>query len=81
MSKSDPIKFLLSKPALSRRIAKWLLLLEAFDMVVVQPKAIKFQALSYFLEHFSSQYGEIIPDSIIGEFYQEICSIDTEKEE
>ena len=81
VTRSDPIKFLLSMPALLERIAKWLLLLGEFDIAVVQPKAIKFQALSYFLVHFPSQYGEIIPDSILGEFYQEICFVNTEEKE
>ena len=35
VTRLDPIKFLLSKPTLSGRIAKWLLLLGEFDIVVV----------------------------------------------
>ena len=81
VTRSDPIKFLLSKLALLGRIAKWLLLLGEFDIAVVQPKAIKSQALSDLLAHFPSQYEEVIPNSIPGEFHEEACSVSVEEEE
>ena len=81
VTRSDPIKFLFSKPVLSRRIAKWLLLLGEFDIAVVQPKAIKSQVLSDLLAHFPSQYEEIIPNSILCEFHEKACSVSVEEEE
>ena len=54
-------------------------MLGEFDIAVVQPKAIKSQALSDLLAHFPSQYEEIIPDSIPGEFQEEACSISVEE--
>ena len=46
ITNSDPIKYLLSRLALSGRIAKWLLLLSEFDITVMPPKAVKSQALA-----------------------------------
>ncbi|EOY03309.1 H0502G05.11 protein [Theobroma cacao] len=81
VTKSDPIKFLLSKPVLSGRVAKWLLLLGEFDVSVVQPKAIKSQALSDLLAYFPSQFEEIIPDAIPVEFHEEVCTVNIEEGE
>lgn len=55
ITRSDPIQFLLTRPALSGRIAKWLLLTSEFDITAVQPKAIKSQALADLLAHFPSK--------------------------
>ncbi|XP_026441535.1 uncharacterized protein LOC113340625 [Papaver somniferum] len=46
ISKSDPIKFLLSKPALIGRPDKWLLQMSEFDITCASPKAIKGQAVA-----------------------------------
>ena len=78
VTKSDPIKYLLSRPALSGRIAKWLLLLGEFDISVVQPKAIKSQALSDLLAHFPSQHEEDLHYSLPNEFHEEVCSVNME---
>ncbi|XP_074313449.1 uncharacterized protein LOC141648620 [Silene latifolia] len=45
ISKDDPIKYILSRPVLSGRLAKWALLLKQDDLVHVPQKAIKGQAL------------------------------------
>ena len=45
VSKMDPIKYIFVKPALTRRIARWQVLLSEFDIVYVTQKAIKGSAL------------------------------------
>ncbi|XP_043725630.1 uncharacterized protein LOC122672198 [Telopea speciosissima] len=49
ISRMDPIKYLFEKPALTRRMAKWLLLLSEFDITYVNQKSIKGPAISNYL--------------------------------
>ena len=51
ISKMDPIKYIFEKPALTRRIARWHMLLSEFDISYVTQKAIKGNALVEFLAH------------------------------
>ena len=41
ISRTDPIKYLMSKSMLSGRMAKWALLLQEFDITYVPQKAVK----------------------------------------
>ncbi|CAM8930814.1 unnamed protein product [Rhodiola kirilowii] len=43
VSKADPIKYILSRPVLSGRLAKWVVLLKQYDLVFVPHKATKGQ--------------------------------------
>ncbi|XP_024019394.1 uncharacterized protein LOC112091006 [Morus notabilis] len=45
MVKSDPLKYLLTQPLLSGRLARWLLQLSKFDITCTTPTAIKSQAV------------------------------------
>ena len=45
VSKMDPIKYIFEKPTLTRRIARWQVLLSEFDIVYVNQKATKGSAL------------------------------------
>lgn len=45
-TKEDPVKYLLSQPALSRRAARWLLMLSEYDIQCVSQKSSKGQALA-----------------------------------
>ncbi|GMP66143.1 hypothetical protein CsSME_00026619 [Camellia sinensis var. sinensis] len=54
MTMSDPIRYLLTRPALSDRPARWLLSLAEYDITCKAPKAIKSQALADLLAHFPS---------------------------
>jgi len=47
--KMDPIEYIFKKPALTRRIARWQVLLSKFDIVYVTQKAIKGSALADYL--------------------------------
>ncbi|XP_055960921.1 uncharacterized protein LOC126674900 [Mercurialis annua] len=49
ISKAGLIKYVMSKPVLSGRLAKWALLLQKFDISYVSQKAVKGQALADFL--------------------------------
>ncbi|XP_059288148.1 uncharacterized protein LOC132041451 [Lycium ferocissimum] len=46
---SNPIKFVMSKPVLSDRLARWYLQFQQFEIVYVPQKAVKGQALADFL--------------------------------
>ncbi|XP_060178190.1 uncharacterized protein LOC132608130 [Lycium barbarum] len=49
ISKANPIKFVMSKPVLSDRLARWYLQFQQFEIVYVSQKAVKGQALADFL--------------------------------
>ena len=49
VSRADPIKYIMIKPVLSGRLAKWALLLQEFEIIYVQQKAMKGKALADFV--------------------------------
>ena len=49
VAKADPIKYLLFRPIISRRLAKWTILLQQYDIVYIPKKAIEGQVLTNFL--------------------------------
>ena len=49
ISKADPIKYILSRPVLNGRLAKWAMILKQYDLVYVPQRAVKGQALADFL--------------------------------
>ncbi|XP_033512721.2 uncharacterized protein [Nicotiana tomentosiformis] len=56
VSRANPIKFVMSKPVLSDRLARWYLQFQQFKIVYVPQKAVKGQALEDFLA------DHLIPD-------------------
>ena len=46
IAKIDPLKYLLSKAALTGQVAKWVLILSEFDIVYKDHKAIKGQVIA-----------------------------------
>ena len=54
--KIDPLKYLLSKAALTGRLAKWMMILLEFDIQYVEQKAIKGQAIVDQLAEFPISY-------------------------
>ncbi|XP_049359184.1 uncharacterized protein LOC125823856 [Solanum verrucosum] len=49
ISRANPIKFVMSKPVLSDRLARWYLQFQQFEIVYILQKAMKGQALADFL--------------------------------
>ncbi|KAI0512212.1 hypothetical protein KFK09_012850 [Dendrobium nobile] len=49
ISKIDPLKFLMTRPALTGRLARWAVILLQFDITYVPQKAVKGQVLADFL--------------------------------
>ncbi|XP_008463403.1 uncharacterized protein LOC103501574 [Cucumis melo] len=49
VAKADPIKYILSRLVISRRLAKWAIILQQYDIVYIPQKAVKGQALADFL--------------------------------
>jgi hypothetical protein len=46
VAKIDPLKYLLSKAALTERLAKWVMILSEFYIHYIECKAIKGQAIA-----------------------------------
>ena len=59
VSRMDPIKYLLEKPALSSRMARWLMLLIEFDIVYVTQKAVKGRAISDYLADYPIEEADV----------------------
>ncbi|XP_070042511.1 uncharacterized protein [Nicotiana tomentosiformis] len=51
VSKANPIKFMISKPVLSDRLARWYLQFQQFEILYIPQKVVKGQALADFLAH------------------------------
>ncbi|KAF7151334.1 hypothetical protein RHSIM_Rhsim02G0180000 [Rhododendron simsii] len=49
ISKADPLKYILSRPILSRKIAKWAVIIQQFAIEYVSQNAVKGQSLADFL--------------------------------
>ncbi|KAM2835939.1 hypothetical protein PS2_032802 [Malus domestica] len=49
VAKADPVKYVMSKPVLTGRLAKWALFLNQYEIIYVPAKAVKGQALADFL--------------------------------
>ena len=49
IAKADPIKYVLSRPVVLGRIARWVVLLQQYDLAYVPQKVVKGQALADFL--------------------------------
>lgn len=61
VTKCYPIKYLLTRPTLAGRPARWLFSLAEYEMICKAPRAVKSQALADLLAHFPS--GEYEPPS------------------
>ncbi|XP_058211567.1 uncharacterized protein LOC131323740 [Rhododendron vialii] len=62
--KCDPIRYLLSRPALMGWVAQWLLALAEFEISCATSKAIKCQALADLLAQFPSGQCEPLKESL-----------------
>jgi len=57
ISKADSIKYIMSRPVLDGRLAKWAVILKKFNLIHVSQKAIKGQVLANFLS------DHLVPDN------------------
>ncbi|XP_015158987.1 uncharacterized protein [Solanum tuberosum] len=63
ISRANPIKFVMSKPVLSDRLARWYLQFQQFEIVYILQKVVKGQALADFLvDHPIPDDWELIDD-------------------
>ncbi|CAL9005243.1 unnamed protein product [Prunus brigantina] len=77
--KSDPVRYLLTRPVLSGRLARWLLQLSEFDITCTTPKAIKGQAVIDMLALFPEVEESTISKEVLGELL-EMAAVITEAE-
>ncbi|XP_026447380.1 uncharacterized protein LOC113347904 [Papaver somniferum] len=68
ISKSDHAKFLLSKPVLMGKSAKWILQMSELDITCVSPRAIKGQAVADLLAAFPGEGTTALREDLPGEF-------------
>ncbi|XP_026458952.1 uncharacterized protein LOC113359554 [Papaver somniferum] len=67
ISKFDPAKFLLSKPVLMGRSAKWILQMSELDITCTSPRAIKGQAVADLLAAFPGEGTTALREDLPGE--------------
>ena len=83
ISKVDPLKFLMTRPTLTGRLAKWAVLLLQFDITYIPQKAIKGQALADFLAAHplpaDSPLNDELPDKQIFSRYNDRSRSSTRK--
>ncbi|CAL8156185.1 unnamed protein product [Prunus armeniaca] len=77
--KSDPVRYLLMRPVLSRHLARWLLQLSEFDITCITPRAIKGQAVIDMLTMFLEAEEIILSEEVLGEL-PEMVAVATEEE-
>nr|XP_023915767.1 uncharacterized protein LOC112027322 [Quercus suber] len=74
IAKADPIKYVLSRPVVSGRIARWAVLLQQYDIAYVPQKVVKGQALADFLVDHPGpsdwEFSDDFPDEDV--FYIEV---------
>jgi len=80
----DPVKYIFEKPALTRRIARWQVLLSEFDIAYVTQKAIKGSALvDYLAQHPLNDYQPMHPEfpdeDVMALFEEEVEDEDKDK--
>ena len=84
VSKMDPVKYIFEKPALTRRIVQWQVLLSEFDIVFVTQKAIKGSALAdYIAQQPINDYHPMHPkfsdEDLMTLFEEEVKDEDRDK--
>ena len=57
----DPLKYLFKKPALTRKLSRWLILLAEFDLTYVAKNTIKGRAIAEFCASHPTN-GEVLND-------------------
>ena len=78
ISKLDPIKYIFEKPSLSRRIARWQVLLSEYDIQYVSQKAIKGSAIVEFLADRTEDEYELMKFEFPNEKLMTIFQVEDE---
>ncbi|VVA31951.1 PREDICTED: LOW QUALITY PROTEIN, partial [Prunus dulcis] len=73
--KSDPVRYLLTRPVLSGRLARWLLQLSEFDIVCTTPKAIRGQAVIDMLALFPEVEESTLSKEVLGELPEVVATV------
>ncbi|CAL2270465.1 unnamed protein product [Prunus armeniaca] len=73
--KSDPVRYLLTRPVLSGRLARWLLQLSEFDITCTTPNAIKGQAVIDMLALFPKVEESTISKEVMGELPEMVAVV------
>jgi len=68
VSPVNPLKYLVAKHHLSRRVAKWLMLLQEFDINVVKQKSMKGQASADLIAEFPRNDGTVVHKEFPNEY-------------
>lgn len=76
ITRLNPLRYLLSRPAMSGRIAQWLLQLNEFDINVITPQGLRSQALFDLIAQFPSEKCEPLHEKLPCE---EICFVETKE--
>ncbi|XP_004289597.1 PREDICTED: ribonuclease HI-like [Fragaria vesca subsp. vesca] len=79
MVKTDLVRYLLTRPTLSGRLARWLIQLSEFDIICMTPKAIKGQVVIDMITLFLGEEGFDVSQEILGEL-PEISAVVEEEE-
>ena len=79
IARLDPIKYIFEKPSLSRRIARWQVLLSEFDILYVSQKAIKGSAIADFLAKRANEEYEPMSFDFLDEDLMAALQIEEEK--
>ncbi|XP_028058636.1 uncharacterized protein LOC114262473 [Camellia sinensis] len=74
VTRSDPIRYLISKPTIIGKVARWLLALGEFEITCVAPKAIKSQALADLFAQFPSADYEPVNEELRGDVHAAMAS-------
>ena len=80
----DPVKYIFEKPAITRRIARWQVLLSEFDIVYVTQKEIKGSALADYLaqqplNNYQPMHPEFPDEDIMALFEEKVMDEDRDK--
>ena len=79
IAKLDPIKYIFEEPLLSRRIARWQVLLSEFDILYVSQKAIKRSAIADLLTERTNEEYEPMSFDFPDEDLMAVLQIEKEK--